>query len=188
MYSMIANLTLHLVSSASSTMAGRRDWDNCWIPITSLTQSKLEMIFNLTSGHSSFSWLRKSGSKCSIVLKKMQKKSKNYIQSEHLDSLQKMKLLRVDKLFWICWATQLDRFKGEPFKDLSRCFSILKKTKSHLSRSFSLVNRLLRNSFTNFINRGELVHEKSINVCKFRNLVLKTLAVKWIKSISFYIN
>lgn len=34
MYSIIANLTLHLVSSASSTMAGNRLWDNCLIPIT----------------------------------------------------------------------------------------------------------------------------------------------------------
>ena len=69
MYSIIANLTLHFVSSANSTMAGRRDWDNCWIPITSLTQSRLEIMFSLTSGHSSFNWLRKSGSKCSMVLK-----------------------------------------------------------------------------------------------------------------------
>lgn len=34
MYSMIANRTLHLVSSASSTMAGNKLWDNCLIPIT----------------------------------------------------------------------------------------------------------------------------------------------------------
>lgn len=34
MYSIMANLTLHLVSSASSTMAGSKLWDNCLIPIT----------------------------------------------------------------------------------------------------------------------------------------------------------
>ena len=70
-YSMIASRTLHLVSSASSTMAGRRDCESCWIPITSLTQSKLEMIFNLTSGHSSFNWARNNGRRCSIVLWKI---------------------------------------------------------------------------------------------------------------------
>ena len=65
---MMAKRTLHFVSSASSTMAGRSDWDNCWIPITSLTQSRLEMMFSLTSGHSSFSWAKNNGSRCSIVL------------------------------------------------------------------------------------------------------------------------
>ena len=50
-YSMMASLTLHLASSASSTMAGRRDWESWRIPITSFTQSKLEMIFKRTSGH-----------------------------------------------------------------------------------------------------------------------------------------
>ena len=34
MYSIIASLTLHLVSSASSTIAGSRLCDNCLIPIT----------------------------------------------------------------------------------------------------------------------------------------------------------
>ena len=33
-YSMIASLTLHLLSSASSTMAGKRDWESWLIPIT----------------------------------------------------------------------------------------------------------------------------------------------------------
>lgn len=50
-YSMMASRTLHLASSASSTMAGRRDWESWRIPITSFTQSKLEMIFKRTSGH-----------------------------------------------------------------------------------------------------------------------------------------
>ena len=50
-YSMMASRTLHLASSASSTMAGRSDWESCRIPITSFTQSKLEMIFKRTSGH-----------------------------------------------------------------------------------------------------------------------------------------
>jgi len=40
----------------------------CCIPITSLTQSRLEIMFNRTSGHSSFSCDKKRGSKCSIVL------------------------------------------------------------------------------------------------------------------------
>lgn len=65
---MIASLTLHLVSSASSTMAGNKLWESCVIPITSLTQSRLEIMFNLTSGHSSFNCERNSGSKCSTVL------------------------------------------------------------------------------------------------------------------------
>ena len=73
-YSIIASLTRHLVSSASSTMAGSRDWESCWIPMTSLTQSKLEMMFNRTSGHSSLSWDRKSGNKCSMVLEKKNRK------------------------------------------------------------------------------------------------------------------
>jgi len=40
---------------------------SCWIPMTSLTQSRLEMMFNLTSGHSSFNWERNRGRRCSIV-------------------------------------------------------------------------------------------------------------------------
>lgn len=40
----------------------------CWMPMTSFTQSRLEMMFNRTSGHSSFSCERKSGSRCSMVL------------------------------------------------------------------------------------------------------------------------
>ena len=68
MYSIIASRTLHFWSSANSTIAGRRDCDNCWIPMTSFTQSRFEMIFNLTSGHSSFSWLKNKGRRCSMVL------------------------------------------------------------------------------------------------------------------------
>lgn len=34
MYSMIANRTRHCLSSASCTIAGRRDWDKSSIPIT----------------------------------------------------------------------------------------------------------------------------------------------------------
>ena len=45
-----------LITSASSTMAGRRDWESCWMPMTSLTQSRFEMMFSRTSGHSSFNW------------------------------------------------------------------------------------------------------------------------------------
>lgn len=67
-YSIIANRTLHLLSSANSTIAGRRLWESCVMPITSLTQSRLEMIFSLTSGHSSFNCDKNSGSKCSTVL------------------------------------------------------------------------------------------------------------------------
>lgn len=48
---MMASRTRHLASSASSTMAGRRDWESCRIPITSFTQSRLEMMLSRTSGH-----------------------------------------------------------------------------------------------------------------------------------------
>ena len=78
MYSMMANLTRHLVSSASSTMAGSRDWDSWLMPITGgdrecitptvytisdrhgiesedttplLTDSRLDMMLRRTSGH-----------------------------------------------------------------------------------------------------------------------------------------
>ena len=68
MYSIIASRTRHLLSSASSTMAGKSDCDSCWIPMTSLTQSRLEMILSLTSGHSSLSWLKNKGRRCSMVL------------------------------------------------------------------------------------------------------------------------
>lgn len=51
MYSMMASRTRHLASSASSTMAGSRDCDSCRMPITSFTQSRLEMMFSRTSGH-----------------------------------------------------------------------------------------------------------------------------------------
>ena len=37
---------------------------------TSLTQSRFEMMLRRTSGHSSFNWVRKSGNRCSIVLRK----------------------------------------------------------------------------------------------------------------------
>lgn len=68
MYWMMANRTRHLLSSANSTIAGNKDWLNCWIPITSLTQSKFDMMLSLTSGHSSFSCDKNMGNKCSIVL------------------------------------------------------------------------------------------------------------------------
>ena len=45
--------------------------------MTSLTQSRLEMMFNLTSGHSSFNWERNRGSRCSIV----------FVFPEHLNSV-----------------------------------------------------------------------------------------------------
>lgn len=59
-YSMMASRTLHLASSASSTMAGRSDWESCRIPITSFTQSKLEMIFKRTSGHCKYTRAEKA--------------------------------------------------------------------------------------------------------------------------------
>jgi hypothetical protein len=68
MYSIIANLTLHFESSASSTIAGNKLCDNVLTPITSLTQSKFDIIFNRTSGHSSFNCIKNNGNKCSIVL------------------------------------------------------------------------------------------------------------------------
>ncbi len=37
------------------------------LPMTSLTQSKFEMILSLTSGHSSFNCDKNIGNKCSIV-------------------------------------------------------------------------------------------------------------------------
>ena len=61
-------MTKEIPTSASSTMAGRRLWLSCWMPITSLTQSRLEMMFSLTSGHSSFSCDKNRGSRCSMVL------------------------------------------------------------------------------------------------------------------------
>ena len=73
MYSMMASLTLHFESSASSTMAGRSDWESCWMPMTSLTQSRLEMMLRRTSGYSSFSWERNRGNRCSMVLEKEQR-------------------------------------------------------------------------------------------------------------------
>lgn len=72
-YSIIASLTLHLLSSASSTIAGNKLCESWVIPITSLTQSRLEIMFSLTSGHSSFNCERNRGSKCSTVLKKKKK-------------------------------------------------------------------------------------------------------------------
>lgn len=69
MFSIIANRTLHCLSPASSTIAGRRDWDSKSIPITVLTFSILAMIFKRTSEASSFSRDKKSGTRCSIVLR-----------------------------------------------------------------------------------------------------------------------
>ncbi|TNN38569.1 hypothetical protein EYF80_051262 [Liparis tanakae] len=51
MYSMMARRTLHLASSASSTMAGSSDWESWRMPMTSFTQSRLEMMLRRTSGH-----------------------------------------------------------------------------------------------------------------------------------------
>ena len=116
MYSMIANLTRHLVSSANSTIAGNKDWDNCWIPITSLTQSRLEIIFSLTSGHSSLSWFKKSGSKCSIVLKKNGKKRlKNWFhvknQSTHLflPKIGDNPMMTEARADFTCWLASITR-------------------------------------------------------------------------------
>lgn len=67
MYSMMARRTRHLESSANSTMAGKRLCESVFTPITSLTQSKLEMMLRRTSGHSSLSCAKKSGSKWSMV-------------------------------------------------------------------------------------------------------------------------
>ena len=80
MYSMIACRTRHDLSSASSTMAGKRLSASSWIPMTeenqiralgfrelntegnkpSLTCSSLLMMFSRTSGNSSFSRCKKS--------------------------------------------------------------------------------------------------------------------------------
>jgi hypothetical protein len=48
---MMARRTLHLASSASSTIAGSSDWESWRMPITSLTQSRLEIMLRRTSGH-----------------------------------------------------------------------------------------------------------------------------------------
>ena len=67
MYSIIACLTLHCLSSANSNMAGKRAFDKYSTPITSFTNCNLEMMFNLTSGNSSFNNCKKIGNKFSIV-------------------------------------------------------------------------------------------------------------------------
>lgn len=67
-YSMMAYLTRHFESSANSTIAGNKDCESCCIPITSLTHSKLLIIFRRTSEHSSLSCDKNNGNKCSIVL------------------------------------------------------------------------------------------------------------------------
>ena len=41
---MIASLTRHLVSSASSTIAGNKLWDNWAIPITCRKRKKLRVV------------------------------------------------------------------------------------------------------------------------------------------------
>lgn len=51
MYSMMARRTLHFASSASSTIAGSSDCESWRMPITSFTQSRLEMMLRRTSGH-----------------------------------------------------------------------------------------------------------------------------------------
>ncbi|KAH3687372.1 hypothetical protein WICPIJ_001649 [Wickerhamomyces pijperi] len=63
MYSMMASLTLHCLSLANSEMAGNKESANRSIPITSLTIFNLEMMFNFTSGNSSFNMVRNIGSK-----------------------------------------------------------------------------------------------------------------------------
>ena len=45
MYSMMANLTRHLVSSANSTMAGNSDWDSWPIPITVVEKQVVILIY-----------------------------------------------------------------------------------------------------------------------------------------------
>jgi len=65
--SIIAKRTLHCLSSASSTIAGSKDWDNNSIPITLLTKSNLDIIFKRTSGISSFNNCKNNGNKFSIV-------------------------------------------------------------------------------------------------------------------------
>ena len=85
MYWMIANRTLHCLSSASCMMAGRRCSDRGLIPITVngqsmgrdraalytplFTSSSLEMMCNRTSGKSSLSICWNIGSRCSTVLR-----------------------------------------------------------------------------------------------------------------------
>lgn len=71
-FSIILNLT---IVSANMSYQQIKQGDK----VTSLTQSRLEMIFNRTSGHSSFSCVRNSGNKCSIVLK-----YKTYSLCKHL--------------------------------------------------------------------------------------------------------
>ena len=53
--------------------------------MTSLTQSRFEMILSLTSGHSSFSWLRNSGKRCSMVLQRRLFQPFRYIAVWHFD-------------------------------------------------------------------------------------------------------
>lgn len=58
----------HLSKSIECHLQTHSHSITCWIPMTSLTQSRLEIMFSLTSGHSSFNCERKSGKRCSIVL------------------------------------------------------------------------------------------------------------------------
>mmetsp|Transcript_9169 Transcript_9169/g.15667 ORF Transcript_9169/g.15667 Transcript_9169/m.15667 type:complete len:220 (-) Transcript_9169:838-1497(-) len=59
MYSMMARRTRHWRSRASSTMAGRRDWERSSMPMSLLTSSSLEMMLRRTSGKSSLRRMRK---------------------------------------------------------------------------------------------------------------------------------
>ncbi len=80
MYSMMASRTLHLASSASSTIAGSKDWESCRIPITSFTQSRLEMMFRRTSGHYRKIWKK-------IILKNF------FLSDGHQDTKRKENIL-----------------------------------------------------------------------------------------------
>ena len=64
---MIASRTRHCLSSASVVIAGSREDESFSMPITLLTCSSLEIMFNRTSGKSSFSICRKIGKRWLIV-------------------------------------------------------------------------------------------------------------------------
>ena len=58
MYSMMANLTRHLVSSAHSTMAGNSDWDSWPIPITAVEKQVVILIskYQVLQMYTSYLW------------------------------------------------------------------------------------------------------------------------------------
>ena len=95
MYSIMASLTRHCLSSASWTIAGRSDCERSSMPITNyvrseiihryfenyapwLTSSSFEMMWRRTSGNSSFSIWRNIGRRWSIVLVVCQSVGQNY--------------------------------------------------------------------------------------------------------------